>query len=474
MGYALRMSGEIRDWITGLRDSEPRAATAVSHALIALADAGPDLGPRMVVPLDRPPPCADLVEALDEAYQERLERLHDLRRAAAGERRAGAEAGELVALQAGADAFRVRKDVLKARFTAAAAEESVARFLAGAAAENHDGDLPQYRRAIAEHGERVSTVTAEIERELGREPWPDGLYELRPAVPGADILIIFAVEPADALLLISVLEGRDAVSEQHGRAVEVSAEILRRARAGQDPEASAVEFADGREFADEFVERPDDIGQATAGQQRELTVPWLPFPLAPEGYPPCEYQVSDGGLIMTGAASTDMFVDPAGAGPAPDAGRLAGMPPEGDFTLAARVTVDFGSTYDAGVLLLHAGQRLWAKLCFELSPQRRPTAVTVVTRGTSDDCNSFDVDGRTLWLRMTRSGAAWAFHASTDGDWWRLLRYFSLGSDDPGAMSANAVTIGFLAQSPTGQGCTAAFEQVAFRAGAPSDLRDGS
>ena len=85
--------------------------------------------------------------------------------------------------------------------------------------------------------------------------------------------------------------------------------------------------------------------------------------------------------------------------------------------------------YDAGVLLLYAAERDWAKLCFEYSPQLRPTAVTVVTRGTSDDCNSFEVDGNTLWLRITRSGAAWAFHASSDGAWWRLLRYFSLGKD---------------------------------------------
>jgi uncharacterized protein len=70
-------------------------------------------------------------------------------------------------------------------------------------------------------------------------------------------------------------------------------------------------------------------------------------------------------------------------------------------------------------------------------------------------------------LRISRSGAAWAFHASSDGEWWRLLRYFSLRSEDP-------VSVGFMAQSPQGQGCTAAFERIAFRAGAPSDLRDGS
>ena len=158
-----------------------------------------------------------------------------------------------------------------------------------------------------------------------------------------------------------------------------------------------------------------------------LLTPWLPFPLEPGGHPPVGYELGPADLTLTAAAGTDMFVDPAGSGQAPDAGRLTGTPPAGDFSLAAHVSVGFASTYDAGVLVLHAGPRRWAKLCFELSPQLTPTAVTVVTRGTSDDCNSFEVTGDSLWLRITRSGAAWAFHASTDGGWWRLLRYFSLG-----------------------------------------------
>jgi uncharacterized protein len=119
--------------------------------------------------------------------------------------------------------------------------------------------------------------------------------------------------------------------------------------------------------------------------------------------------------------------------------------------------------------LLHARERHWAKLCFEYSPQQQPTAVTVVTKGISDDCNSFEVDGNTLWLRITRFGGAWAFHASTDGAWWRLLRYFAL-SGDP----AELVRVGFLAQSPAGEGCAATFDHITFRAGAPKNLRDGS
>jgi regulation of enolase protein 1 (concanavalin A-like superfamily) len=204
-----------------------------------------------------------------------------------------------------------------------------------------------------------------------------------------------------------------------------------------------------------------------------LKLPSLPFALEPAGSPPPGCRVRSGVLTLTAGASTDLFIDPGGAAPGqvPDAGRLVGLPPAGDFTLAAQVSVEFGSMYDAGVLLVHAAERRWAKLCFEYSPQRRPTAVTVVTREISDDCNSFEVDGDTLWLRITRSGAAWAFHASIDGAWWRLLRYFAL-SGDGGA--AEPVRVGFLAQSPAGPGCAATFDHIAFRPGAPANLRDGS
>jgi uncharacterized protein len=201
-----------------------------------------------------------------------------------------------------------------------------------------------------------------------------------------------------------------------------------------------------------------------------LSVPRLPFPLAAEGAPPCAYGRRDGGLAVTARGGTDLFVDPAGAAVPPDAGRLVGIPPGGDFTMAARVTVGFASTYDAGVLLLYAAERRWAKLCYEFSPQNQPTAVTVVTRETSDDANSIELDDGGVWLRITRTGRAWAFHASTDGRWWRLLRYFSLGEHEP----AEPVKVGLLAQSPTGEGCTAIFQDITFRPGAPADLRNGT
>ncbi len=200
----------------------------------------------------------------------------------------------------------------------------------------------------------------------------------------------------------------------------------------------------------------------------DLVLPGLPFPLQPSGNPACQAVVSDGVLALTSGAKSDLFIDPAGEeGGRPDAGRLTGLPGDRDFTLAVRVSVRFGNVFDAGVLLLYQSERRWAKLCYELSPQRRPTVVTVVTRGTSDDGNSFETAGAPVWLRITRYGRAWAFHSSEDGTWWRLVRYFTLGE-------ASGARVGFLAQSPTGPGCTAVFDSITYSPGAPADLRDGT
>ena len=200
----------------------------------------------------------------------------------------------------------------------------------------------------------------------------------------------------------------------------------------------------------------------------DLHLPGVPFPLEPAGTPACLASVTPGGLTLASGPLADLFIDPAGdEGARPDAGRLTGLPNDEDFTLTARVTVAFGATFDAGALLVYLSERRWAKVCYELSPQRRPTAVTVVTHNTSDDSNSFETAGGPLWLRVTRSGRVWAFHASDDGAYWKLLRYFTLGE-------ASGARVGFLAQSPQGPGCTVVFDSVLFKPGAPADLRDGS
>lgn len=182
--------------------------------------------------------------------------------------------------------------------------------------------------------------------------------------------------------------------------------------------------------------------------------------------PPARWRATGATLELAARPRTDWFVDPSGARePTLDGAALVGDT-AGDFVLSAHVTVGFEATFDAGVLLLHASDTVWAKLCFEFSPQKEPMVVSVVTRGASDDANGFVVDGDAVWLRIARMGIAFAFHASTDGAEWKLIRHFTLGEAEP--------AVGFEAQSPTGEGCDVRFDEIRFEQRRLGDLRDGS
>ncbi|MET9735781.1 DUF1349 domain-containing protein [Streptomyces sp. NPDC006458] len=201
----------------------------------------------------------------------------------------------------------------------------------------------------------------------------------------------------------------------------------------------------------------------------DLKLAELPFPLRTYG-PDGHWSNEDGVLTGWAGPGQDRFVPPTDEGldPACDAPRLLGAP-EGDFQLIARVTVGFNSAFDAGVLYVHVGDRAWAKLCLEYSPEV-PTVCTVVTRGHSDDANSFTVDGSSVWLRVSRTGRAFAFHASRDGERWTFVRLFTLG----GEQETGAALVGFMAQAPLGEGCVVTYDHIEFRPYWPADLRDGS
>jgi regulation of enolase protein 1 (concanavalin A-like superfamily) len=202
-----------------------------------------------------------------------------------------------------------------------------------------------------------------------------------------------------------------------------------------------------------------------------LHVPGVPFALSPSPEEAWHLDGASGAVTATAPAHTDLFVDPGGASTLNaesmlNAVRLLGLPPDGDFQFSARVSVAFAGTYDAGVLLLWVDERRWAKLCFEFSPAREAMIVSVVTREVSDDANAFVVIEPSVWLRVSRIDQAYAYHASTDRASWQMIRFFSLGAS-PGRL-------GFEAQSPTGDGCTAVFEDVRFVSERLGDLRDGS
>lgn len=93
--------------------------------------------------------------------------------------------------------------------------------------------------------------------------------------------------------------------------------------------------------------------------------------------------------------------------------------------------------------------------------------VSVVTRGTSDDANAWIVEGDTVWMRVTRLGQGFVFHASNDGQRWEFVRSFGFGVDGP-------IKAGFGVQAPEDDGCTVQFNDIEFKQETLRELRDGT
>jgi regulation of enolase protein 1 (concanavalin A-like superfamily) len=172
----------------------------------------------------------------------------------------------------------------------------------------------------------------------------------------------------------------------------------------------------------------------------------------------------EGQLAITAAAKTDWFIDPQGAVNVGNAPVLL-FPALDPCMLSAQVIVNHIATYDAGVLMVYESPSAWAKFCLELSPQGLPMIVSVVTKGVSDDCNAFIVKGP-VYMRVAKLERAYAFHVSEDGKAWNLIRYFKLENHKD-------AQIGFEAQSPDGEGCTASFRDIRFEPGLLTDIRSG-
>jgi len=212
---------------------------------------------------------------------------------------------------------------------------------------------------------------------------------------------------------------------------------------------------------------------AQAKPPSAATIPGMPFPLAPSPGARWNIEGDPARVMVLAGAHTDLFVDPRAstqfdAKTFLNAATLLGTPPDGDFQFSALVRVAFAATFDAGVLLVWFDEHHWAKLCLEYSPEREPMVVSVVNRGVADDANAFVVPGESIWLRVSRVDSVYAFHASDDGEKWRLVRAFVL--DAPGA----TLRVGFEAQSPTGAGCAVSFNDIQFDRVGLADLRDGS
>lgn len=196
------------------------------------------------------------------------------------------------------------------------------------------------------------------------------------------------------------------------------------------------------------------MASALALAQTAPTIRGIPGMLSWQNSPRTWNLDSKNVLTISSDAKTDWFVDPFDGTLAKNAPILL-FTPGSDYVLSVRVSVNFATKWDAGALMLWGDDHHWAKLSFELSPEGKPTLVTVVTRGLSDDCNSLPLQGDSVHLRIAKSGNAYVFYFSTDGETWQILRTFSLDTQLP-------VRVGFESQSPAGAGVVAMFSAISY------------
>ncbi len=185
--------------------------------------------------------------------------------------------------------------------------------------------------------------------------------------------------------------------------------------------------------------------------------------VGPEG----DATFEDGRLSITAGERTDWFNDPNGESRVATAPVLA-FEQRCDFQLSARVSVDFANRFDAGVLFIHRSDEDYAKLCFERSPAGDDLVVSVVTKMLSDDANGPAIEADHVWLRLSGIGPVHAFHYSTDGRSWHMVRLFRLHGD--GAPTR----IGLSSQAPTGPSCRSRFDDLRYVERTLLDPRDGS
>lgn len=139
---------------------------------------------------------------------------------------------------------------------------------------------------------------------------------------------------------------------------------------------------------------------------------------------------------------------------------------EGDFVLKVKVSHDFQDTYDSASVMVMKDQNCWAKCCFELTDFGTHAAVSVVTKGDSDDANGCNLEGNTAWLQVCRVGNNFTFHYSVDGINFYMMRYFHLPADP-------VIKVGLLAQAPVGNGGVRVYENLSIEKKTVKNIRAG-
>ncbi|HCT23688.1 MAG TPA: hypothetical protein DIW54_10320 [Chitinophagaceae bacterium] len=161
-------------------------------------------------------------------------------------------------------------------------------------------------------------------------------------------------------------------------------------------------------------------------------------------------------LSIQAGAKTDMFRDPNVTYNTDNAPKLL-FQPDSNFILTAGIEQAFTNKWDGGALVLKVDSLRWIKFCLEKDYTGAKRIVSVVTNNVSDDANSIAITGNKAFFKMAKAGNVITLYVSTDGKQWLLVRHVQMSIPEK-------FSVGFLAQSPTGQSCTVRFSNIQYAA----------
>lgn len=198
----------------------------------------------------------------------------------------------------------------------------------------------------------------------------------------------------------------------------------------------------------------------SAQQTAPPLIDGIPHPLFWENKPE-KFSYQNGVLTIVAGAETDMFRDPNVTYNTDNAPKLL-FHPDRDFILSARIEHAFDSKWDGGAIVLKNDSLNWIKFCFERDYTGARRVVSVVTKNISDDSNSIEIRKDWVYFKIAKAGKVITLYCSENGRRWLLVRHFQFDA-------APDVSVGFLAQSPTGKRCTVRFSEIKYEARAIKD-----
>lgn len=171
---------------------------------------------------------------------------------------------------------------------------------------------------------------------------------------------------------------------------------------------------------------------------------------------PAQWSFQQQVLTVKAGAKTDMFRDPNVTYNTDNAPKLL-FQPDSNFILTTAVEHAFANKWDGGALVLKVDSLRWIKFCLEKDYTGARRIVSVVTNNVSDDANSIAITGNKAFFKMAKAGNVITLYVSTDGKKWLLVRHVQMNIPEK-------FSVGFLAQSPTGQSCTIRFSNIQYAA----------